>query len=347
MYYTFFVKNGSTKINIFELINLLSTEFDTSKLFTSTADIERGRNTKKGLLDRDSVAVRTTEDNRTFTTGEIMDLVATHTGVPSYARELVENFWKMFSHEPNYTKNKRNETELSVSVHWRFDKEWRDSSNNKHMRNRPEFKEMLENLEIYHGLLTESVLKHIQKVAVEDNMFVDRLKVYIATPTDETAFIKTACQTIKNMFEKRNSVTNQNFDRIKSVNILSSLDLENWKSEILAEKNLVGNKCGWISDLWFEVSSQMEMFLVENSDIFIDSSMVSSWSMLVIKRRSAAKKMSKYDKYVLEVINDEQAAIMNYRENITVTKFFKFHERALSFTQSRSRLFRGEEKIAV
>ena len=57
--------------------------------------------------------------------------------------------------------------------------------------------------------------------------------------------------------------------------------------------------------------------------------------------------MSKYDKYVLEVINDEQAAIMNYRENITVTKFFKFHERALSFTQSRSRLFRGEEKIAV
>ena len=274
------------------------------------------------MLDRDTVAVRT-EDNRTFTTGQIMNLIAKHSGVPDYARELVRNFWN------KYGRNEQNNDglELSVSVHWRFDKEWRTSSNNKKMTNKPAFKEMMNSIEIYPGLLTESILRYIEKKVIEAHgvKFVN-LKVYIATPTDETEFIKISSEIMKNITPE--------FKNIRSVDVLSSYELQKWKQEILVDKS-----CEWIDDVWFEVSSQMEMFLVESADIFIDSSMVSSWSMLVIKRRSAAKIMSVFDKYVLEVINDEHSEIMRLRTNMSVYRFFTFAERPESLTQENSKLF--------
>ena len=171
-----------------------------------------------------------------------MNLIAKYSGVPGYARELTKNFWIKYGDN----KGSKNAFDLSVSVHWRFDKEWRESINNKKMRNKPEFKEMLKNLENYTGLLTESISRYIEKICEYNKKSVN-LKVYIATPTDEIEYIKKACEIMKNIIQ-----TEATFKNIKTVDVLSSYELKKWKTESLTDKS-----CEWIDDVWSEVSSKI------------------------------------------------------------------------------------------
>ena len=98
--------------------------------------------------------------------------------------------------------------------------------------------------------------------------------------------------------------------------VLSGQDLVEWR-----DRSLAG--CSWIYDLWFEVASQIEMFLAEDVDVFIDSSRVSSWSMQVVKRRIANERTHKLDRYVLQVLNEHHAEIMK-NHNIEVKHLFTF-----------------------
>ena len=143
-----------------------------------TTSIERGRNTKKGLVDKDTVAIRNNE-NRTFTTGDIMNLVASYSGVPSYAKNLATTFWNDYL-DGNIAARSRDRSkllEISVSLHWRFDMEWRISINNKNMRNQPEFKELFRNLDEYPELLSQSVLAYINDVLQKNNFTVKNIEI--------------------------------------------------------------------------------------------------------------------------------------------------------------------------
>ena len=225
-----------------------------------------------------------------YTTSEMHSLIASFTKTPKYIHDLIAHFRESrgrVTHGLNKRSTKlKTLDKLRVSVHWRFDHSDYQKLNTDDNLNQTSRQQILSAFDVYPGILSESVLKYVQKYAKTENIFIKHLSVYIASPLEEQDRVFKAGEIL---LQKIGDA-----DNIESASVLNSRELEEWRD---------WNKCDWVSDNWFEVCSQMEMRLVEDADIFLHAGKTSSWSLSVVERRVSDGIEVEWDAEVLEVID--------------------------------------------
>ena len=222
-------------------------------------------------------------------------LIASFTKTPQYIEDLIAHFTKSRNRVKSVEKRStalETVNHLKVSVHWRFDHRDYQELNNHVLSvnlNHTSGRQILAAFDVYPGILSESILKYVQKYAENENIFIKQLSVYIASPLEEQERVFLSGEILLEKIE------DSEYKNIRSTSVLNSKELEKWRD---------WNECAWVDEYWFEVCSQMEMRLVEDADLFLHAGKTSSWSLSVVNRRGDDGVGVGWDAEILKVIDE-------------------------------------------
>lgn len=149
--------------------------------------------------------------------------------------------------------------------------------------------------------LAESILAYMNDVArgisYTGKVVLTPLKIYIASPAEEAELVERVKLGVMRRFV--------NYDRINSVSVLTSKQLIDWKKLKYDQYS-----CGWVDRNWYEISSTIEQAMCGESDVFLHTEPVSTWSAVVVgKRKSTAsgkkkEEFTRFDRFVLHVASE-------------------------------------------
>ena len=216
---------------------------------------------------------------------DMYHMTARHTAAPEYIDKLIEMFKtdQETSSENSNVDTNVIEVPLSLSVHWRFDKnDWLKGPINKceniKFKNNETACAVLNQAMVEPAFISRAVLKYASDVISEvekdhkwvgldkfgidlhskagDKVVINPLEIYISGPPAEADFVGRISDGFKRHVKE--------YNLIKSVKTITSKELQNWYKE-----NYLDGDCDWIRSNWYEIGSLMEQRLCEEATIFL------------------------------------------------------------------------------